>query len=138
MSTQYKMNESNKERMIGNLTDYTFQINGSKENIKEQIDKREEQKISEGMNKYMPIGSIVMLKNSDKLKMILGFNYELQGKTYDYVSCEYPFGINLNHGTILFNHDQIDRVYHIGYINEQERAFKKELDLESPNHRGLK
>jgi len=49
------------------------------------------------MKKYLPIGSIVLLKNGNKKIMIYG-RRQIQvtsGKIFDYVACFYPEG-NVN------------------------------------------
>lgn len=69
------------------------------------------------MGKYLPIGSVVLLKNAEKKLMIYGCNQKDTGndKIYDYIGCLYPEGnIDPKH-TYVFNHDQIERVYFIGF-----------------------
>ncbi len=124
----------NDKRLYGNFDEYKFKINGETENLEETMKKRNEEELTEGMKKYMPIGSIVVLNGSDTLRMIIGFNYSNSQIVYDYISCLYPFGVNMEKSTLAFNHDQIDRVYHIGYINSQERAFKSQIGLNKPEN----
>lgn len=119
--------ESNEQRMYGNSEEYRLKMNNQTENLSEFIQKRKNMEISEGMQKYMPIGSIVTLNGSDKLTMIIGFNYLNNQTTYDYIGCQYPFGVTRDNATYLFNHNQIDKIYHVGYINGQERQFKEQL-----------
>ncbi len=125
---------NNEERFLGGAGEYKFTINGktvSPEEYQRVIQEREKEKLNNSLKKYMPIGSVVTLKNSSNLLMILGFNYLGNNQVYDYISCIYPFGFNSHDSTILFNHDQIDKIYYIGYSNEQERAFKSELNSNS-------
>lgn len=134
----YDFNEkTNENRLFGMPSEYKFNINGQSDNLEEAVNERKKREISEGMEKYMPIGSVITIKNYNKLIMIIGFNHSNTTQTYDYIGCVYPFGINSENSTILFNHEQIERVYHIGFINNQERLFKSELDLNSPNNKGL-
>lgn len=119
---------NNDNRMLVLKEEYTFNINGKNVNISEEINKRNKEETSNGMKKYMPIGSVVMTKNDSKMIMIIGFKYYSNNKEYDYIGCLYPFGIGDKYSTILFNHEQISRVYHLGYINNQERNFKDELN----------
>ena len=82
------------------------------------------------LNKYLPIGSIVELKNNDKKFMITGyFSLECDDsiKIYDYVGCLYPEGVISSSQTLLFNHDQIEKVYHLGLVDDEEKQFKQKL-----------
>lgn len=119
--------EDNKQRFLANDKEYRFKISGSSENVEEKIQQRSNEELANAMKKYMPIGSIVRIKNSFKNYMIIGFNHKLDNTTYDYLACEYPFGVDLNHQNTLFNHNQIEKVFHIGFINNQEKSFKSHL-----------
>lgn len=80
--------------------------------------------------KYLPVGSVCLLKGASKKLMISGFcavDSEEPDKIYDYSGCMYPEGFLKSDQTALFNHDQIEKVYHIGYVDEEEVAFKKDL-----------
>ena len=81
--------------------------------------------------KFLPIGTVVLLKNATKKLMITGFcTVPENGKneTYDYCACLYPEGIISSNQVALFNHDQIDKVFYMGFQNEEEKDFKKRLD----------
>lgn len=85
-----------------------------------------------GNQKCLPIGNVVCLDDSGNLYMIIGFKYERSDSNICYVACEYPIGINANFSPISFTHDKIFKIFHIGYINVQEKKFKSEiLDLDS-------
>ena len=79
--------------------------------------------------KYLPIGTVVMLKGGTKRIMIVGFYSAEKGteEIYDYSGCLYPEGIISTDQVLLFNHTQIDEIYSVGYSDEEETAFKKEL-----------
>ena len=80
--------------------------------------------------KYLPIGSIVLLNDATKRLMITGFCIvpkENPKKMYDYCGCLYPEGVLNSNMTCLFNHDQIEKVYHMGLIDEEEKEFKTKL-----------
>lgn len=81
--------------------------------------------------KYLPIGTVVMLKEGKKRVMITGFlttpNNDKE-KIYDYSGCLYPEGILTSEQTLVFNHEQIDKVYHLGLIDEEEKEFKEKLN----------
>lgn len=80
------------------------------------------------MDKYLPIGSVVLLKNGRKKIMIYGRKqmHVETGEEWDYLACLYPEG-NINEEFMyLFNHDQIDKVYYLGYEDEEEKIFVEE------------
>lgn len=81
--------------------------------------------------KYLPIGTVVMLKNGKKRVMIIGFcavAEQNKEKIYDYSGCLYPEGLLSSEQVALFDHEQIEQVYHMGLENdEEERSFKEKL-----------
>lgn len=79
--------------------------------------------------KFLPIGTVVMLKGGTKRVMIIGFcAVEGQNKEiYDYSGCLYPEGVLSSNELCLFNHDQIDKVYHLGLTDEEEKEFQEGL-----------
>lgn len=85
--------------------------------------------------KYLPIGTVVLLKGGTKKVMISGFcavTEEQKGKIYDYSGCMYPEGFLSSNQTCLFDHSQIEKVYFIGYRDEEEVTFKKKLKESLP------
>lgn len=81
--------------------------------------------------KYLPIGSVVLLKNATKRLMITGFyvkSDENEEKTYDYVGCLYPEGILSSKENCVFNHEQIDKIFFLGYSDDEEKKFKEMLN----------
>ena len=119
---------NNDERFVGRGEEYKFTMNPN--STAKTVEERKQNTISEGMKKYMPIGSVVELAGSEQKVMIIGFKVEVDGEVYDYVGCAYPFGITKENSTINFYHDQIKGVFHVGFINAQERYFKSQLSEE--------
>lgn len=81
--------------------------------------------------KYLPIGTVVMLKGGKKRVMITGFctiKGKEKDKIWDYSGCLYPEGFLSSNQTCLFNHDQIEKIYHLGLIDEEEEKFKEQLN----------
>ena len=81
--------------------------------------------------KYLPIGTVVLLKGGKKRAMITGFcsvAQENQEKIYDYSGCVYPEGYLSSNQVCLFDHDQIDKIFFLGYEDEEEKAFKEKLN----------
>ena len=81
--------------------------------------------------KFLPIGTVVMLKGGSKRVMIIGFcsiaDNDRQ-KVYDYSGCLYPEGIISSNQTLLFNHEQIEKIFYVGLEDEEEKKFKNKLD----------
>jgi len=84
------------------------------------------QKTSE---KFLPVGTVVLLKGGKKRLMVTGFlvKEESKDKTWDYSGCLYPEGVLGANQTALFDHEQIETIYHFGLIDEEEQAFKEQL-----------
>lgn len=81
--------------------------------------------------KYLPIGTIVMLKDGKKRAMIMGFcssASENKEKIFDYSGCLYPEGFISSNQILLFDHLQIEKIYHVGLIDEEEKTFKSKLN----------
>ena len=82
------------------------------------------------MDKYLPIGSVVLLKNGRKKIMIYGRKqmHVETGEEWDYLACLYPEG-NINEEFMyLFNHDQIEKIISMGFVDEEEKQFKEKLN----------
>ena len=82
--------------------------------------------------KYLPIGTVVLLKGGKKRVMIIGFcamAKEMEGKMFDYSGCIYPEGLMAADQTCLFNHDQIEKIFYTGLKDEEEKEFKNKLNM---------
>lgn len=81
--------------------------------------------------KFLPIGTVVMLKGGTKRVMIAGFCPVVNGEKSimcDYSGCMFPQGFLDSKKILLFNHSQIEKIYHLGLSNdEEEKKFKKRL-----------
>jgi hypothetical protein len=76
---------------------------------------------------YLPIGTVVWLKDSSSKAMIVGvlqLPKEDHSKLYDYSGVLYPDGMNDPNSVYVFNKSQIERVCYLGYFNEEEEAFQ--------------
>ena len=81
--------------------------------------------------KYLPIGTVVLLKGGKKRAMITGFcsvAQENQDKIYDYSGCVYPEGYLSSNQVCLFDHDQIEKIYYLGFEDDEEIQFKDKLN----------
>ena len=84
-------------------------------------------------DKYLPIGTVVLLKNAKKRLMIIGFCAipdDSQNKVFDYCGCLYPEGLLKSDQIALFNHDEIDKIYDYGFVDVEETEVKKNLNNE--------
>ena len=81
------------------------------------------------IEKYLPIGSVVLLKNGKKRIMVTGFVIKTpdNDRVFDYSGCLFPEGIIDSKQNLLFNHEQIEHIYFIGLNDEEEREFKSKL-----------
>lgn len=91
-------------------------------------------------DKFLPIGTVVLLKNATKKLMITSYAVyptgkqyangklvETQRKVYDYGSCEYPIGI-LDFNTVhAFNHQDIKEICYLGYKTEEQQELSDKL-----------
>lgn len=80
--------------------------------------------------KYLPIGTVVILKGATKRIMITGFasmSPETGDQVFDYSGCVYPEGFMNYNEVCVFDHNQIDKVFFTGFVDEEETKFKKVL-----------
>lgn len=82
--------------------------------------------------KYLPIGSVIMLKGGSKRIMITGFcsiSGEDSEKVYDYSGCLYPEGYLSSTQVCLFDHSQIEKIYCLGYKDDEQKEFMAKLNV---------
>ena len=77
----------------------------------------------------MPLGSVVLLKGAKTKLMITGriLVSTTDDKLYDYSGCIYPLGMTDNEGFYFFNRDDIERIYFIGFQDEEELTYREEV-----------
>jgi len=83
------------------------------------------------INGLLPIGSVVLLKESTKKVMTVGVcqrSAQNPDTIYDYVGVVFPEGFLDANKMILFNNNMIDQVFMIGYQDAEELIFKKKAD----------
>lgn len=86
--------------------------------------------------KFLPIGTVVLLKNGKKEVMILSYciypkgdvveNGETingEGKMYDYGACTYPEGLISSDQILCFNHENIEKICYMGYETDGQKEF---------------
>lgn len=82
------------------------------------------------MKKFLPIGSVVLLKESQKRIMIVGVKQKQANsdKVWDYSACLYPEGILDPDKLFLFDAEQIERLYFVGLQDGERLAFLNKLN----------
>lgn len=79
---------------------------------------------------YLPVGSVVLLKNAKRKVVIIGYSIveEKKTKIWDYLGCPYPIGVISSDENLLFNKEDIEDIYFIGYHDKEGNDFYKELE----------
>ena len=91
--------------------------------------------------RFLPIGTVVLLKNGKKEVMITSYcifpnNIEIKNgkevkpekKIYEYGACIYPEGILDSNTEFALNHDQIEKICHMGYETETQKELSDILN----------
>ena len=95
----------------------------------------------EEKEKFLPIGTVVLLKGGKREIMITSYCivpngevYDKNGKVenpkkqiFDYGACFYPEGMITSDQTFAFNHDQIDRICFMGYETDKQKELSNVL-----------
>ena len=79
---------------------------------------------------FLPLGTVVLLKGGTKRLMITGYcayDKSNQSKAYDYCGCLYPEGIITSDQMALFDNVQIEKVFFMGYSDDEDKQFKNKL-----------
>ena len=82
--------------------------------------------------KYLPLGTVVLLNGGTKRLMITGYCMKIKekpGVVYDYSGCLYPEGTIKSDITSVFNHNQIQRIDYMGYTDPESKEFMIKLKL---------
>ena len=82
--------------------------------------------------KYLPLGTVVMLKTAKKAVMITGYvpiNNETK-EMFDYKAVVFPEGDFSSDITAVFNHNQIERVLFEGFKTKDSEEFMTSLKAE--------
>ena len=88
--------------------------------------------------KFLPIGSVVLLKGGKKELMITGYciipngqeivkDSENELNMRDYCACTYPEGIINSDVAYAFDHNQIDKICFMGYETEASKQVSKSI-----------
>jgi len=80
--------------------------------------------------KYLPVGTVCLLKGGSKRVMIIGFGIrpnENPDIMYDYLGCLFPEGVVSLEQNMVFNHDQIENIIAKGFADEETEKFNVAL-----------
>lgn len=82
------------------------------------------------MEKYLSIGSVVKLKQTeDVLFMLTGLMVKNQkDEVRDYVAVRYPLGTMGDSHYFFFNHSEISEIVHEGYVNEDHLSYVRLIE----------
>ena len=78
-------------------------------------------------NSFLPVGSVVLLKDAKRPVVIIGFSVIEKGerKVWDYLGCAYPVGVVGTDKNLLFQRNQIEKIISKGYEDEECKKFLK-------------
>ena len=80
----------------------------------------------EKMEKYLPIGSVVLMNGAKKKVMITGYaikSPQYGDRIFDYIGCLYPEGAIAQDKNLLFDHKDIGQIFALGYSNDEQKEF---------------
>lgn len=80
--------------------------------------------------KYLPIGTVVLLKGATKRIMITGFasqSPDTGDRIFDYSGCIYPEGFYNYNEVCVFDHNQIEKIFYRGLEDEENAKFHEVL-----------
>lgn len=109
-------------------------IGCSEQKTTQEVESREEEEQTENLDptKLVPIGTVVKLKEVDKLVMVFGYN-QIQtstGKQYDYIAVPYPEGNISPDYNVFFNRNMIDEIMYSGYVSAEDKKYREDADSE--------
>ena len=98
--------------------------------------------MEEENKRFLPIGTVVLLKGGKKELMITGYCvvpkgevFDKNGKVeikknqaFDYGACMYPEGVIASEQLFAFNHDQIEKICYMGYKTDNQKEISDKLN----------
>lgn len=91
--------------------------------------------------RFLPIGTVVLLKDAKKALMITGYCIFPTGtqikdgqevtpekQMYEYGGCPYPEGILDSNVINAFDHNQIDKILYMGYESDEQKELSRILN----------
>lgn len=98
--------------------------------------------MNENNHRFLPIGTVVLLKGANKNVMIDAYcvfstNASDEKKMFEYGACIYPEGIINSSDICAFNHDDIDKIIHLGLQNDDFKEFSKKMEENYDNYKKM-
>ena len=100
----------------------------------------ENEEVKEVPEKFLPVGTVVLLKGGKKELMIISYcivpsgeAYDKNGKVdltdtmFDYGACVYPEGMITSDQLFAFNHEQIEKIVYMGYETDKQKEISRIL-----------
>ena len=96
---------------------------------------------NENEKKFLPIGTVVLLKGGKRELMIMSYcnmpngdvydktgKVDAEGKIFDYGACFYPEGMLTSDQLFAFNHEQIEKICYKGYVTDRQKEISDALN----------
>ncbi len=82
------------------------------------------------MEDYLPVGSVVLLKNAGKKLVVIGIKQvvEEDHREFDYMGLLYPEGYLTKELIYVFNHEDIMDVIFRGYHNPEREQYLAKME----------
>lgn len=80
--------------------------------------------------KFLPLGTVVLLKKGVHKVMIIGYGVQDSKnpkKYFDYMACMFPEGVLSLENSFAFNHEDIKTIYHLGFEDESVKEFNRKM-----------
>lgn len=97
-------------------------------------------------DKYLPVGTVVRLNNGKKPVVIIGYKTSANDKkvlvggkemktdsTFDYAAVVYPEGLIESSTFLMFNHNNIAQILHMGYETKESKFISDFIKSEFDN-----
>lgn len=87
--------------------------------------------------KYLPLGSVVLMKSAKRRVMITGYvakSSDSGEKVWDYIGCLWPEGMITPDKNLLFDHDNIEQIFAIGFTDDEQKRFMGLLNKATQLH----
>ena len=126
------LNNNPEDRFVVSDEKIKWGINGqqkSPEEINGDLIEKRKKLQEKSLEKYIIIGSVVGIEGNYNKLMIIGYKVKNNnGEIKDYIACKYPDGAT--NPLVSFNHEDIKRVYFVGFTTQYGNEYKSNLDEE--------
>ena len=83
------------------------------------------------ITEVLPLGTVVLLKDATRYVVVIGYSMIEHGekKVWDYLGCPYPVGVVSSDSNLLFDKEQIDKIVHRGFSDEEGEEFRNQISV---------